>query len=104
VVLGIGAALGIWAAEMWRRRMLHDSYANYLPPPRESETPEASGGRPAGRVRGAVHRVWTPVAASARRDVIHVRRMRAGAPAPGPEPAPSPVEPVVSPRPRPDSP
>jgi hypothetical protein len=88
VILGIGAVLGIAIAETWRRRMLHDSYANYLPPqlPRGDSAP-APEPRSSGRVRGAASRVWRPVAASARVDVIRVRRIRAGAPRPRAHPS-----------------
>jgi hypothetical protein len=93
VVMGIGAVLGIAVAEMWRRRMLHDSYTNYLPPPlhedEEAPAPEAPSG---GRVRGAATRVWRPVAASTRTEVIRIRRIRAGAPRPAAD-APGPSEP-----------
>jgi hypothetical protein len=83
VFLGIGAVLGIALAETWRRRVLHDSYANYLPPPLpHDESAPAPEPASAGRVRGAASRVWRPVAASARVDVIRVRRIRAHAPRP----------------------
>jgi hypothetical protein len=82
VILGIGAILGIALAETWRRKMLHDSYTNYLPPPPEEEVAPAPDARPGGRVRGVAKGVWRPVAASARADVIRVRRIRAGAPRP----------------------
>jgi hypothetical protein len=81
VVLGIGAVLGIAVAEMWRRTMLHDSYANYLPPPLE-EVARAPEARPGGRVRGVARGAWQPMAASARTQVIRIRRIRLGAPPP----------------------
>ena len=82
VVLGIGAVLGITIAETWRRKVLHDSYANYLPPPpAEREGATADGPSPAS-VRGAAKRLWFPVAASAREELMRIRRIRAGAPRP----------------------
>jgi hypothetical protein len=94
VVLGIGAILGIAVAETWRRKMLHDSYTNYLPPPLEEEVAPAPGARPGGRVRGVAKGAWRPVAASARTQVIRIRRIRLGAPPPTVE---APVAPEAQP-------
>jgi len=86
IVLAIGAALGIAGAEMWRRKVLHDSYVNYLPPPLEGEdgngTAATDGAAAAGHVRSAANRLWSPVSASARLDMSRVRRIRAHAPRP----------------------
>ena len=82
VMIGVGAAIGITVAEMWRRKVRDDSYLNYLPPPRESELAPADGDRSGGRMRGAANRLLTPLAASANRDFTRLRRFRAGAPSP----------------------
>lgn len=66
VVMGIGAVIGIMVAEIWRRKMRDDSYLNYLPPPRDGAS--ADKDRSGGRVRAAANRVWSPLAASAKRD------------------------------------
>jgi hypothetical protein len=94
VVLGIGAVLGIAVAEMWRRTMLHDSYANYLPPPPEQAVTPAPEAHPGGRLRGAAKGAWQPMAASARTQVIRIRRIRLGAPPPTVE---APVAPEAQP-------
>ena len=100
VIMGVGAAIGITVAEMWRRKVRDDSYLNYLPPPRESELGPADGDRSGGRMRGAANRLWMPLAASARKDLTRRRRIRAGAPRPGagapasPEAQPDGVPPV----------
>jgi hypothetical protein len=90
-IMGVGAAIGITVAEMWRRNVRHDSYLNYLPPPREGESELAVGGRSGGRMRGAANRLWMPVATSAKRDLTRFRRIRVGAPRPNAG-APAPAE------------
>jgi hypothetical protein len=98
VILGVGAAIGITVAEMWRRKVRHDSYLNYLPQPRESESEPADGDRLGGRMRGAANRLWMPVATSAKRDLTHLRRIRVGAPRPcAGAPAPAEVQPDAVP-------
>jgi hypothetical protein len=90
-IMGIGAAIGITVAEMWRRKVRDDSYLNYLPSPREGEFGSADGDRSGGRVREAANRLWMPLASSAKRDLTRVRRIRAGAPKPSAG-APAPAE------------
>jgi hypothetical protein len=98
VIMGVGAAIGITVAEMWRRKVRHDSYLNYLPPPRESESEPTVGGRSGGRMRGAANRMWMPVATSAKRDLTRLRRIRVGAPRPcGGAPAPAEPQPDAVP-------
>jgi hypothetical protein len=83
ILMCIGAAIGITLAEMWRRMVYHDSYANYLPPaPPLESTPIATEPPPEGRVRRGAMRLVSPLAASARADLARVRRVRVGAPAP----------------------
>jgi hypothetical protein len=83
VTLCVGAAAGVTIAETWRRKVHHDSYLNYLPPPvRDGETAIADEARSGGRLRGAADRLWLPVAASAKKDWMRTRRVRAGAPRP----------------------
>jgi hypothetical protein len=77
-VLGLGALIGVAIAEGWRRAVHHDSYANYLPAGGESEDVVPSDADHAnGRVRGAANRLWSPVAASAKRDWARLRRVPA---------------------------
>jgi hypothetical protein len=98
VIMGIGAAIGITVAEMWRRKVRDDSYLNYLPPPRESELGPADGDRSGGRMRGAANRLWMPLASSAKRDLTRLRRIRAGAPKPSAgAPAPADAQPDAVP-------
>jgi hypothetical protein len=68
VVMGIGAALGITVAEIWRRKMRNDSYLNYLPPPRDDDAQTDSDRPGGGRVRAAANRVWSALAGSAKSD------------------------------------
>jgi hypothetical protein len=82
VVMGIGAVIGITVAEIWRRKMRHDSYLNYLPPPRDRDGAPTDSDRSGGRMREVANRVWSPVAASAKSDWARLRRIRAGAPRP----------------------
>jgi hypothetical protein len=79
-LMGYGAVLGITVAEIWRRKVHHDSYLNYLPPPREREAPPADKERSDGRMRGAANRLWSPVTASANEQLTRLRRIRTGAP------------------------
>ena len=86
VIMGIGAVLGIMAAEMWRRAMLGDSYANYLPPATaDAQQPTRSSSQP---LRRATQRLWAPVAAYVGENRATVRRIRTGAPRPSPSAAP----------------
>jgi hypothetical protein len=101
ILVGVGAAAGIALAEVWRRKVHHDSYLNYLPPVPEREIASENGAPPTGRVRAAVNRVWLPVAESARRERFQMRRIRVGAPKPQ---AASPDRPVDSPAPAPTTP
>jgi hypothetical protein len=82
VIMGVGAAIGIIVAEIWRHKVRDDSYLNYPPPPRGSELGAADGDRSGGWMRGAANRLWMPLAASAKRDLARLRRSRAGAPRP----------------------
>ena len=77
VVMGIGAAIGITVAEIWRRKMRHDSYLNYLPPPRDRDGASTDSDPSGGRMRQVANRVWSPVAASAKSDWARLRRIRA---------------------------
>jgi hypothetical protein len=82
LMMGLGAVIGITIAEGWRRAVHHDSYADYLPPVAEREAESAETNRPEGRMRAAANRLWSPVAATAGRDLTRLRRVRAGAPKP----------------------
>ena len=82
VVMGIGAVIGITAAEIWRRKMRHDSYLNYLPPPRDRDGSSTDSDRSGGRMCKVANRLLSPVAASAKSDWAGLRRIRAGAPRP----------------------
>jgi hypothetical protein len=90
VVMGIGAVLGITVAEIWRRKVRHDSYLSYLPPPGDRDATPTPDHHARGRMRQAANRVWSPVADSATTDWARVRRRlrtgpfgtRIGAPVP----------------------
>jgi hypothetical protein len=82
VLMAYGAVLGITVAEIWRRKVHHDSYLNYLPPPSEREASPADNARSDGRMRGAANRLWSPVTASANEHLTRLRRVRTGAPRP----------------------
>lgn len=82
IVMGAGVLIGITIAEGWRRAALHDSYANYLPPDTEGGDQARDVTPPRGPARRAVNRLWSPVEASARRDLARLQRRRSGAPSP----------------------
>lgn len=81
-LVGIGAVLGVVVAETWRRKLCGDSYLDLLPPIEDRAASPVEGEGSKGRIRGAADRLWSPVSASAQRDLAHLRRIRAGAPPP----------------------
>jgi hypothetical protein len=86
IVLGAGVIVGITLAEGWRRAALHDSYTNYLPDAGEGEDAAPDMTPASGPTHRAAGRLWSPIAASAKRDLARLRRRRTGAPKPTSEP------------------
>jgi hypothetical protein len=76
--MAAGVLIGITIAEGWRRAALHDSYANYLPAA-ATDGDMAPDETPPRTARRAVNRLWSPIAASAKRDLARLRHSRSDA-------------------------